>query len=465
MRNHAGEQAVVLGGSMAGLLSARVLADHYDQVLVVDRDTLTGVTRPRRGVPHGGHAHGLVARGQQILQRQFPGLIEELTDAGVQPGDFADDIRWYFNGQLLATKPTGLISVPATRPVLEYHVRRRVQDIPNVLFLECHDILGLATTQDRARVTGVRVRGADGERVLPGDVVVDTTGRGSRTPAWLGELGYQRPAEDRVKIGLTYTTRHFQLDADPFGDEIAVIPAATPSHPRGAFFYRLPGQDGRVELSLTGMLGDQPPTDPDGFLAFAKSLPTPEIYHSVKDARPIDDAVSFRFPASVRRRYEHLTRFPDGYLVLGDAVCSFNPLYAQGMTVAALQSLALERHVAEGDRPSPRAFFRDIGTVIDSPWEFTAGADLGYPGVAGKRTAKIRMANAYVARLQRAAVHDAELTEAFIRVAGLIDEPPALMRPGRILRVLRHGGSAAPVPPTATTPTEPARSQDASLPH
>jgi 2-polyprenyl-6-methoxyphenol hydroxylase-like FAD-dependent oxidoreductase len=464
--NHVGDQAVVLGGGMAGLLSARVLSEHYERVLVVDRDELTGVTGTRRGVPHGGHAHGLVARGQKILQRQFPGLTEEICAAGVRPGDFGDDIRWYFNGRRLATGRTGLISVPATRPVLEYHVRRRVQDIPGVLFLERHDILGLESTRDRRRITGVRVRRGDdpagAERVLTADLVVDTTGRGSRTPAWLGELGYARPEEERVKIGLAYTTRHFRLRSDPFGDEIAIIPVATPDHPRGAFFYRLPGDDLRVELSLTGILGDHPPADPDGFLEFTRSLPTEEIYESVRDAEPLDDPVMFRFPASVRRRYERLSRFPAGLLVLGDAGCSFNPVYGQGMTVAAQESLTLGRHVAEGGTPSALAFFHDIARDIDAPWEFAAGADLGYPGVEGRRTAKVRMANAYVSRLQRAAVHDASLTEAFIRVAGLIDPPQSLLRPGRIMRVLRHGGRApapAPAPLTETT-----RSEDAPLP-
>jgi 2-polyprenyl-6-methoxyphenol hydroxylase-like FAD-dependent oxidoreductase len=452
MGDHAGTQAVVLGGSMAGLLSARVLSEHYDHVLLVDRDELTGVRSTRRGAPHGGHAHGLIARGQQILQQQFPGLTEELEAAGVRPGDFGDDISWYFNGRRLATTHTGLISVPATRPVLEYHVRRRVQGIPNVRFLERHDILGLLSTDDRSTITGVRVRGqgdGDAEQELRADLVVDTTGRGSRTPAWLSELGYARPEEERVKIGLAYTTRHFRLTEDPFGDEIAIIPVATPSHPRGAFFYRLPGVDGGVELTLTGILGDHPPTDPEGFLEFTRSLPTPQIYEAVKDAEPLDDAVTHRFPASVRRRYDHLTRFPAHLLVLGDAACSFNPVYGQGMTVAALESLTLARHVANRN-PDALAFFRDISAVIDAPWDFAAVADLGYPGVEGKRTAQVRFVNAYVARMQRAAARDATLTNAFIRVAGLIEQPPSLMKPNLMARVLRFGGKS----PAGPTPSE-----------
>ncbi|GGZ48846.1 FAD-binding monooxygenase [Streptomyces inusitatus] len=460
MERRIGDRAVVLGGSLAGLLAAKVLAGHFERVLLVDRDELTGVTKARRGVPHGGHAHGLVARGQQILERHFPGLTEELRTAGVRPGDFSGDIRWYFNGRRMRPSHSGLLSIPATRPVLEHHVRMRVAALPGVELLEGRDILAPVAAPDGRRITGVRISTEDGgEETLEADLVVDTTGRGSRTPAWLAELGYERPEDERVVIDLAYTTQHFRLESDPFGPDLAIIPAATPAFPRGAFFYRLPGDEGKVELSLTGMLGDHPPTDPKGFLDFAASLPVPDIHRAVRDAEPIDDPVRFRFPASVRRHYEKLARFPDGLLVMGDAVCSFNPLYAQGMTVCALQSLTLARLLERGAVPRPAEFFAGISADIDSPWEFSAGADLGYPGVAGRRTLKVRLANSYVARLQAAAVHDAELGNAFIRAAGLIDPPQALMRPANLLRVLR----ASRRRPDPATPFED-RSPRASLP-
>ena len=249
MRDQPGDRAVVLGGSMAGLLAARVLAEAFQEVLLVDRNDLIGVAGYRSGVPHGRHAHGLVARGHEILEEQFPGLTQGMNDAGVRPGDFNSDIRWYFGGQRLAPSRSGLASVPSTRPVLEEHVRNRVGRIPNVRFLERHDIIGLDTTPDGGRVTGVRVQrqGVSGEpEVIKADLVVDTTGRGSRMPAWLKDLGYAPPAEDRVKVDLAYTTRHYRVPFDPFCTDIAIIAAATPSHPRGAFFYRLPGDGNRV---------------------------------------------------------------------------------------------------------------------------------------------------------------------------------------------------------------------------
>jgi 2-polyprenyl-6-methoxyphenol hydroxylase-like FAD-dependent oxidoreductase len=447
MGSRIGDRAVVLGGSMAGLLAARVLSESFAEVIVVDRDELTGVTGYRRGVPHGRHAHALLASGQQIIESYFPGLTDGLIEAGVQPGDFNADIQWYLNGQRLKPSNSNLLCVPAIRPVLEYHVRRRVQAIPNVTFLERTDILGLQTTPDAGRVTGARVqRQAEDSavEVLEADLVMDCTGRGSRTPVWLEELGYDRPEEERMKIGLAYTTRHYQLPADPLGTDLAIIPIATPSHPRGGVFYRLPGGGGRMELSLTGILGDHAPTDPDGFEAFAKSLPVPDIYNFIRAGEPLDDPVKFSFPQSVRRHYERLTRFPEGFLVLGDAVCSFNPVYAQGMTVASFESRTLRRHLQRGAVPPARRYFKDVAKDIKAAWELSAGADLGYAGVDGRRTPKVRMANAYVGRLHNAAVHDSYLTNAFIRAAGLLDPPPAIMRPGALVRVLRYGWRQPP---------------------
>ncbi len=461
MASHVGDRAVVLGGGMAGLLAARVLADAYTDVLVVDRDQLIGTSGPRRGVPHGRHAHALLARGQQILDELFPGLTAELGAAGVPAGDLAADLRWYFNGQRLQPGRTGLFSVSATRPVLESHVREKVNALPSVSFAERSDILGLVTTPDRGRITGVRVlRHAEDstEEVFPADLVIDATGRGSRTPAWLEELGYQRPAEDRVKIGLAYTTRHFRLRSDPYGSDLSINPVASPANPRGAFFPKLPGD--KSMLSLTGILGDHPPTDHEGFLAFAKSLPIPEIYEAIRDAEPLDDPVTFMFPASVRRHYERLTRFPGSLLVMGDGACSFNPVYGQGMTVAALEAITLREHLGHGGPPEPGRFFRDISRVIDAPWDISASGDLSFPGVEGRRTLKVRLGNAYMARLQTAATHDGSLTAAFMRAAGLVDPPQALMRPSVVLRVLRNARGrprSVPVQPDNSAVAVPAR--------
>jgi 2-polyprenyl-6-methoxyphenol hydroxylase-like FAD-dependent oxidoreductase len=437
MHTQIGDRAVVLGTSLAGLLAARVLADAFGQVTVIDRDELPETPMHRRGVPHGRHIHALLAGGQLALEELLPGLTAELVAYGVPTGDMLADARLYLSSHRLRQAHTGLGLLGASRPVLEGQVRARVRTLPNVRFLDSCDVVGLTTTPDGRRVTGARVlRRADGsaEELVAADLVVDATGRGSRTPVWLEALGYARPAREQVRIGLGYATRTYRLPPDALQGDLAVVEAATPQHPRAGALQVL--EDDRWMLTLAGILGDHPPTDPDGFLAFARSLQFPDIYEAVRDGEPLDDPVGFRFPASVRHRYERLDRFPDGLLVLGDAVCSFNPIYGQGMSVAALEALALRRHLERGIAPQPRRFFDDIARVVDVPWDMAAGGDLVFPGVQGRRTLKVRLVNAYLARLHAAAAHDAGLASAFVRVAGLVAPPESLVHPAVVVRVM-----------------------------
>ncbi|MEU2282436.1 FAD-dependent oxidoreductase [Streptomyces sp. NPDC013178] len=424
-----GDRAVVLGGSMAGLLAARVLADTYGEVLVVERDDIGRTTTARKGVPQGRHVHGLLARGQQILDELFPGFTDDAVAAGVPTGDLGE-LRWFFNGRRLSPGTTGLVCVSATRPLLESRVRSRVARLANVTFLERHDIVGLVADEDGANVTGVRVQDrGEGtpQRTIAADLVVDATGRASRTPVWLEELGYERPEEERIRIDLSYTTRLFRLrDPSVLGGDLSINPVTSPSHRRGAFLSRI--EDGLVVVSLTGVLGDSAPADLDGFLEWTRTLPVTDVHDVIHDAEPVGDGTVFRYPASVRRRFEKLSRFPGRYLVLGDAACSFNPVYGQGMTVSALEALVLRDHLARG-AVDPLAFLRDIAQVIEVPWQFSAGADLGYPEVEGVRTAEWEQSGMYMAKLHAAAVVDGEVTATFMRVAGLVDSPAALMSP------------------------------------
>ncbi|NUO58542.1 MAG: FAD-binding monooxygenase [Hamadaea sp.] len=437
MANQLGDHAVILGGSVAGSLAARQLSDHYRKVTLIDRDTLFGPDGPRHAVPQGHHIHALLARGQQILDELFPGFTDELVSIGVPIGDFGTSLSWYFNGEMIQKAETGLICVAAGRPLLEARLRGRVDALPNVTYRERTDILDLVPSPDNGRIVGVRVQGHDaGEpEVLQADLVVDATGRGTRTPKWLEQLGYPRVPEERVKMELTYTTCDFYgpLTFDPIGDDIALLPVATPDMPRGAIFARLPD---RYAISLTGILGDKPPTDMHGFMEYVKTLPVPEIYKAVRDAKPMGQPQTFHFPASIRRRYERMSRFPDGLLIVGDAAAVFNPVYGQGMTVAAIGATVLGKHLAMGV-PQPQAYFRDLAKVVDGPWDMAAGADLGFPGVEGKRSLKTKIGNTYIPRLQAAAAHDGVLSAAFLRTAGLVDPLTALMKPGVISRVFR----------------------------
>jgi 2-polyprenyl-6-methoxyphenol hydroxylase-like FAD-dependent oxidoreductase len=439
MGQEAGTRAVVLGGSIAGLFAAKVLADAYDEVQIVDRDKLVGVKGVRRFCPQSHQANGLLARGVQVMEELFPGLTQEMIDNGVPTGDLSGSCRWYARGNRLKQQHAGLTTLGVVRPMFEYFIRERVQQIPNVKFIEEHDILGLTTSADKSQVTGARVqkRGTDTDEVITADLVVDATGRGSRTPVWLEQLGYEKPFEERKKIDLGYVTQHFRLreGANGFVNDVAINQIAHDVAPRGNVFFLV--EDGKVELTTYGILGDHPPTEYNALMGWLKALPVKDVYNTLRYADPVDKAMPFKFPTTLRRHYQKLRRFPEGLLVTGDAVTTFNPVYAQGMSVAALCALVLRQHLHSGAAPVPQDYFRDLATdAIDQAWEMTNQIDLSLPGVEGERTFKVKMGNWFLRRVQIAATHDGSITAEYFKTAGLVQKPEAMMRPGFALKVL-----------------------------
>lgn len=442
MEERLGDRAVVLGAGVAGLLAARVLADRYADVTVLDRDELPDGVDPRRGVPQARHAHALLARGQQVLEDLFPGLTAELAADGALTGDVLADARMYLSGHRLRPASSGLVAVSASRGLIEGHLRARVRALPNVHLLARGDAVGLTATSDGRAVTGVRLmRRADHsvEEVLDADTVIDTTGRTSRAPAWLQALGIDGPDEERLPIDVAYATRRYRLGAGALGGDLAVLHGLTPDHPRGGVLA-LVGR-GEAMVTLAGILGDRPPSDPDGFAAFAASLRFSDIHDAIRDAEPLDDPVPYRFPASIWRHYERLPGVPDGFAVMGDGMCSFNPIYGQGMTIAGLEAVALRRHLGRHGRLRSHRFHRRLARLLRPPWQMAAGADLVFPGVDGRRTRTQRLLGAYITRLHAAAADDPVVARSFVRVAGLVDPPQTLMRPAIAVRVLRAGGT------------------------
>jgi 2-polyprenyl-6-methoxyphenol hydroxylase-like FAD-dependent oxidoreductase len=419
-------------------LAARVLAGAYAEVVVVERDELPDGAAHRRGVPQSRHIHGLLARGQQALEELFDGLTAELVGHGVPAGDMLADLRCCFGGRRLRPGPSGLLAVQASRPMLEAALRARVRRLPSVAFIDRCDVAGLTTELNGTRVTGARVVrriDGDGEQILAADLVVDATGRGSRTPAWLEMLGYPRPHRDRVQVGIGYASRTYRLVPGLFDESLGIVNAPTPDYRRGGALATIENE--RFLVTLVGVLGDYPPTDPGGFAEFANTLQFPDISQVLRAAEPLDEPVPFRHHASIRHRYEQLSKFPAGLLVMGDAMCTFNPIYGQGMSVAALQALALRAHLQEYSTLQPARFLRQIGRIVDVPWNMAVRGDLAFPGVAGRRTIQMRLFNRYLARLLAGAAHDPRLGRAFLRVTGLVDPPQALLAPGLAARLLR----------------------------
>lgn len=423
--------AVVIGGSMAGLLCARVLSDHFDRVTILDRDTFPAGAENRRGVPQGRHAHGLLASGGQVLERFFPGISSELVACGAIPGDPVRDARWFIDGGCLDRSPSGLKGLLMSRPLLESVVRQRVLALPNVDARENVVVSGLSSNPDQSRVTGVRI----GDESLDADLVADCSGRASHTPRWLESLGYSQPVEEKVEIAVAYTTRTFRRDPRQLDGDVAAIVPATPEGKRGGVLLAQEGD--RWTLTLIGYFGQVAPTELDGFIEYARTLPTSCIHDAIRQAEPLGEPASARYPASTRRRYERLQRFPEGFLVFGDAICSFNPIYGQGMSVSAMEAVQLADVLArKSSKGLANQFFQQAAKVIDIPWDITVGSDLRMKETVGPRTPAVKFINWYMSKLHRAAHRDPVASLAFHRVSNLLAPPPTVMHPRVAARVL-----------------------------
>ena len=439
-----GEHAVVIGGSMAGLLAARALTEAFERVTVLDRDALPAGIEGRRAVPQGRHAHALLPHGQACLEALLPGFGAELIAAGAPSCESLAETRLVIGGHRLARASTGVHSLLASRPFIEGHVRRRVRALPGVDVIGRCDALGLVASPGGDRVTGVRIlRAADGsaEEILPADLVVAATGRAARVPAWLEQLGYPLPAEERLPIGVSYASRHVRLPDGSLRPDKLIMIGAVPERPRTLFLFAQEG--GRWILSLGGYGEHRPPGDAGGFAAFAATVAPPDVHDAIAAAEPLDDVATHGFPASVRRRYERLRRFPAGLLVTGDAICSFNPTYGQGMTVAAAQAVALRECLEHGADDLARRFFGAASAPVDHAWQMSVGADLALPQVQGRRPARVRLVNAYLRRLRARAENDPVVATAFSAVVGMREPPQRLLRPAVAARVLR-GPAPAP---------------------
>lgn len=435
-----GQRAVVLGASMGGMLAARVLADFYQTVTVVERDVLPNDPANRRGVPQGRHVHALLRRGGQIIDELFPGILNELVAAGAPVLDDGDLSKiWTSVGghQLIrvgtARDQQAMTMYVPSRPLLECHVRRRLRAVPNVTILSGLDAAEMTSSADRNRVTGVRVvnRDSGAEQELTADLVIDAMGRGAHTPNLLESLGYGRPVEDQIVMRTCYVSQPLRIPPGTVEQLVAV--GAAPGRPTGMFL--LGYENDTWIFTVFGMVGHEPPGDLAGMVSFAQEYTPAHVLAAVRAAEPLGEVIRHRMPSSQWRRYDKMRRFPEGLLVCGDAICSFDPIYGQGMTVSALDAVALRDCLVRGRHDLARRYFRAAAKSIGVAWRMGAGSDLAFPEVQGRRSLSMRVTNRLADWVLTACESDAVIVEKFFRVNNFIDPPVRLMHPSFISRV------------------------------
>ncbi len=434
-----GTHAIVIGGSMAGLLAARALADHFTRVTIVERDSILGTPEPRKGVPQGNHVHALLKSGEHILEDFFPGLRADLIADGSQVIDFAQDILWYHHDVWKKRYSNGMTLLLQTRPALEAQIAQRVQTLSNITWRNGWSLQDIITTADHSRVTAVTLQDHAGRtETLTADLIVDASGRSSKTPQWLEAHQYAAPTETNVRINLTYTSRFFARPADFQGDwKLLIVNAGGPHDVRGGLVFAL--DQNRWMVTLEGYSGETMPQTDAEFLEFARSLAQPEIYEAIRDAQPISEIKTFRYPAEQRRHYERLERFPDGLIVMGDAFTSFDPVFGQGMTSAAKQAALLAQLLEQNSSTEVGfsvKFHRAVGKMVATPWLLATSEDLRFPKTEAARPFWMPIMQWYTLNMFRLSSTDEQTHRAFSLVMNLLAEPVILFHPAIIAKVM-----------------------------
>lgn len=443
MSDRLGHHAVVVGGSMAGLMTARVLADHFDRVTVYERDQIEDRPAIHKSIPQGNHVHALLLGGQRVMAALFPGFTEELKASGAVPYTIGLDLVWYgpdgkaysATGSVTEPRDFGFGSHALSRGLLEHLIRRRTSALANVKIETSLAVEGLV--HDKGQVRGVRTRDA-GSPPVEADLVVDAGGRTSHAPRWLAQMGLATPAETAIGVDFAYTSTRFRKTDSHL--EPLVFVGGPPPTTRGGAIFEI--EDDTWHVALAGRFGDYPPTDEAGFLAYARTLANPVLYEAIKDAERIADFSHHRFPTSVQRHYEQLPAFPQNFLVVGDAIASFNPVYGQGMSsaaqqVAALQQILRERATKSGGLAGlSSAFFGKAAEVINAPWTLAASADFAHPQTKGERPPGMAEASAYFAALDALQAEDFELSQLMAEVFQLTKPLSALLEDPLRTRVM-----------------------------
>lgn len=457
--------AVVIGGSIAGLMTARVLTNHFARVTIIERDELSDRPAFRSGVPQARHAHGLLALGQQIMERYCPGFTEGLLANGATSTNMGSEAALYISDRWMTPFDSSVVGIGCSRALIEHQLYAHVCALPQITVRAGSVVQELCVDPTGNKVTGLRLR----ERHQPdgpvdnidADLVVDASGRNSSLPEWLSQHGFTPPTEVTVDAKAGYATRMVRMPANARRWKMMYYLAAAPTQSRGGIIIPTEGPEGNGDcwlVTLIGLNGDYPPTDEAGFFDFARSLPSPEFYEAIKDAEPLTAPYGYRRAANRLRHYEQLPRYLEGVLAIGDAVYALNPVYGQGMTLAALGAETLDRllqrrqqrHGLSDLTGLTRTFQRQLAKVIAGPWQLATGQDLRWPVAADGHTVDLpsRLLQGYVNKVIETLPDDPIVAEAFVQVQNMLKPPSALFHPqviGRVWRASRRRNRTQPM--------------------
>jgi 2-polyprenyl-6-methoxyphenol hydroxylase-like FAD-dependent oxidoreductase len=437
-------RVVIVGASMAGLFAAAAAAGRGNSVIVLERDVLPDTPQPRAGVPQGEQPHVFLFRGLLALEDLLPGSRQEFLDHGAVPFD-TGELPWLAEQGWLPVGQRAFEVLSMTRPLFEYTVRRRVKMLPEVQIRESCKVVNLRRCNRRWEVCL-----ADGSVVLA-DLVVDASGRSSRLPTWLAntDVGAARLSEVDANVG--YATRMYAAVPTEL-TAVGIVIQQTPATLVGGM--ALPVEGGHWLVSAVGCGEHRPPRNAAGFESFLERLRDPALAQLVRHAEPVSEVAVHRQTGNRRHHYEQVSGWPDGLLVIGDALCAFNPIYGQGITVAACEALLLRQALAAGLAPGYAGrLLRKFAAVVSLPWAIATSEDLRYPTSTGHQAFPQALLGRWARNLGCLAVHGNRRAQAVLsRVYHLMGSPALFLHPALIAAALqaRLSGYGHPAPRPAS---------------
>ena len=447
--------AVIAGASLAGLCAARVLSqsDHFDRVSILDLDELGDSDEPRRGVGQGHHSHVLLHAGLEAIERLFPGLTDELDDFGAGLVDAGAEMRWYQSGRWRPRFDSDVQLFWCERARLESAIRRRLSAEEGLEIVDRRKVVDFLGSDDGDAVGGVRaeVVGENQIQEWPAELVVDAMGRGTRTPGFLDDFGVDSFETERCDVDLSYSSfkTTYPDDYDGTWKTLVVYPTIPEQSKMGLCY---PVDDERFHVTLGGWCGDAPPTDGEGVAQFARNLGHPALADVIDDSERVSKIHRFRVPEARWRRYDRVDNWPTGLICVGDAVCNFNPVYGQGMTVCAKAAEELEEMLQQATRPKgqaplfdgrrARSFQQTVASIVHTPWLMAASQDQLYPDVSGVSGLPAH-AGFMVKHIVDTSCHHESVHQAFLEVLSLKSSPLRFLSPQVAPRLATHAVSRA----------------------
>lgn len=425
------EKAIVIGGSIAGRLVAKALSHSFRQVIILEAGQQWKEKAPRKRVPQSFHPHVLLKGGEEAIEKLFPNITNHLKEDGSIVNNFTGDLKWHHFGFWKQRFSGELVMVQQSRPILEWHLQHRIDQVSNIATRYETTAEHLLADHQRNKISGLRVRSlkTGREEEIHADLVVDASGFGSKSVKWLKTYGIE-VQEEKVWIQLFYATRIFRLKNQKRPDWCnLLISPSFPENPYGAFIQKIEGS--RFFVTFSGYANERAPKTNEEFLAYAQKLPVPDVLRFLEQVEPISEIKIHKIPYQVRRRFD-LANVPNGYLVVGDAHCRFDPVFGQGISVAAMEALELQNCLKDStylDKGFTKTFHKRISKLIATPWDMAITEAFRHPNINGDRPAIQPIKQWYSKKVYQLSAFDPEVYLRLARVMNLIRTPLHLFHP------------------------------------